>query len=365
MTSSDTHQDGQPARWQDHPILAGFRGASWSAVGLIFLINTGVAAILSIDNMRPFWHPFVTAYSFGFPIAYAVNAMQPWNTTHPVWRLAAAVGMGTLVGFGFLIGIKGYILGTEGYTLPGVVMSWKGFAWTGMIAFGNGLFVSLFYLLKFREARTQAEMLKAEADRNLLSRQAIEAELKLMQAQVEPHFLFNTLASVQFLTETDPPKANMMLGHLLAYLRAALPQLRSNSSTLGQETDLAQAYLSIMQMRMGSRLDFVIDVPVELRRQAFPPMLLMSLVENAIKHGLEPQAAGGTVSIEARRRNGTLRVVVSDDGRGLADKIGNGVGLTNLRGRLRALYADRARFTLEEIPPHGARATVEIPHDAD
>jgi hypothetical protein len=364
MTISDAHSNVPSAGWRDHPILGGFRGASWSAVGLIFAINTGVAAILSIDNMREFWHPFVTAYSFGFPIAYAVNAMQPWSKLHPVRSLAAAVGIGTLAGFGFLIGIKGYILGTEGYTFPELLRGWKGFGWTAMIAFGNGLFVSLFYLLKFREARTRAEMLRAEADRNLLSRQAIEAELKLMQAQVEPHFLFNTLASVQFLTETDPPKANMMLGHLLAYLRAALPQLRSNSSTLGQETDLAQAYLSIMQMRMGSRLDFIIDVPGELRRHSFPPMLLMSLVENAIKHGLEPQAAGGTVRIEAAYRDGNLRVAVSDDGRGLADKIGNGVGLTNLRGRLRALYADRARFMLEELPPHGARATVEIPHDA-
>jgi len=365
MTSSSARSDASSARWRDHPIFAGFRGASWPAVGLIFAINTGVAAILSIDNMRPFWHPFVTAYSFGFPIAYAVNAMQPWNRLHPVRSLAAAVGIGTLAGFAFLIGIKGYILDAEGYTFPEIVVSWKGFAWTAMIAFSNGLFVSLFYLLKFREARTRAEMLRAEADRNLLSRQAIEAELKLMQAQVEPHFLFNTLASVQFLTETDPPKANMMLGHLLAYLRAALPQLRSSSSTLGQEADLAEAYLSIMQMRMGSRLRFVIDVPAELRRHTFPPMLLMSLVENAIRHGLEPQAAGGTVQLEASRRDGNLRVAVSDDGRGLADKIGNGVGLTNLRGRLQALYAGRARFTLEEISPHGARATVEIPHDAE
>jgi len=346
-------------------VFAWLRRFPWYTIAVLLAINTGVAAILSIEDARPFWHPLITAHSFGLSIAFAVNAMAPWNRTHPVWRLAAAVGIGTCVGLFFLILIKGYIIREPDYALAMVVMHLRQFAWTTMIAFTNGLFVSLFYLLKFREARTRAEMLEAEADRSLLSRQAIEAELKLMQAQVEPHFLFNTLASVQFLTETDPPKANMMLGHLLAYLRAALPQLRSNSSTLGQETDLAQAYLSIMQMRMGSRLDFIIDVPVELRRHAFPPMLLMSLVENAIKHGLEPQAAGGTVKLEAGRRNGNLRVAVIDDGRGLADKIGNGVGLTNLRGRLRALYADRARFTLEEMPPHGARATVEIPHDAE
>src|SRR5207253_149998 len=128
-------------------------------------------------------------------------------------------------------------------------------------AFINGLLISLIFFVKFRETRAAAALQKAEADRHLLSKQAIEAELKLMQAQVEPHFLFNTLASVQFLTETDPPKAGQMLGHLLAYLRAALPQLRSGSSTLGQEAELASAYLSIMQMRMGPRLSFAVDIP--------------------------------------------------------------------------------------------------------
>ena len=163
----------------------------------------------------------------------------------------------------------------------------------------------------------------------------------------------------------DRGQLEVMLGHLLGYLRAALPQLRSNSTTLGQEIELAQAYLSIMQMRMGTRLVFSIDVPQELRAHRFPPMLLMSMVENAVKHGLEPQAEGGTIRLEARRRGERVAVTLVDNGRGLGAKIGNGVGLTNLRGRLRALYADNARFVLEEVSPHGARATIEIPFDAD
>jgi LytS/YehU family sensor histidine kinase len=167
-----------------------------------------------------------------------------------------------------------------------------------------------------------------------------------MQAQVEPHFLFNTLASVQFLTETDPPKAGKMLAHLLEYLRAALPQLRSDSTTLGQETDLAQAYLSIMQMRMGPRLSFAIDVPGELRSHHLPPMMLMSLVENAIKHGLEPRAEGGTVRVEAstgnRRRSRSSTTARSRR----QDR--NGVG-SPICARLKVLYADQARFMLEEV----------------
>jgi signal transduction histidine kinase len=363
ITSSTTSSAHSGSWWA--PVLAGFRGLSWQSVALILAINTGVAAMLYIEETRPFWHPFISAQCFGLSIAYAVNAAEPWNKAHPVWRLVVAVAIGSALGLVFLVAIKGYLIGDEHYRFGTGQMKPTGFAGTAFAAFIMGLCVSTFFLLKFREARARAQMLKADADRNMLSKQAIEAELKLMQAQIEPHFLFNTLASVQFLTETDPPRAGKMLGHLLAYLRAALPQLRSNSTTLGQEIELAQAYLSIMQMRMGPRLAFAIDVPDELRSHRLPPMLLMSVVENAIKHGLEPQAKGGTIRLEASRRGERLVVAVIDNGCGLGAKIGNGVGLTNLRGRLRALYADNGRFILEEAPPHGARATIEIPFDTD
>jgi hypothetical protein len=343
------------------PLLAGFRGVSWLSFGLIVAINTGVAAILYIEETRAFWHPLITAQCCGLCIAYAVNAVAPWDKSHPVLRLVGAVIVGSAVGLTLVFAIKGYLIGDEHYRLETGLIDSHQLIGTLISSSILGTFVSLFFMLKFQESRARAQMLKADAVRNMLSKQAIEAELKLMQAQVEPHFLFNTLASVQFLTEIDPPKANLMLGHLLAYLRAALPQLRSDSSTLGQEVDLAQAYLSIMQMRMGPRLAFVIDVPADLRAQRFPPMLLMSVVENAIKHGLEPRAEGGTIRLEARHSGEHLAVTVVDDGHGLRDKLGNGVGLTNLRERLRALYAAGARFTLEEVAPRGARATIEIP----
>ncbi|HUH92917.1 MAG TPA: histidine kinase [Casimicrobiaceae bacterium] len=358
MTSSVTTPAAQRLSWRG--LLCA--GTSWQIVALIFAINTGYAGMMSIEDTRPFWHPFITAQCLGLSIAYFVSLAAPWYKTRPVLRLALAVALGTVVGYGLIFAVKGAIIGEPGYGLADM-FSAAHKSWTLLTGFGNGLFVSLFFLIQFREARSRAELLRAEADRNLLSKQAIEAELKLMQAQVEPHFLFNTLASVQFLAETDPPKASLMLGHLIAYLRAALPQLRSNSSTLGQESELARAYLSIMQMRMGARLCFAIDVPEALRSHRFPPMLLMSLVENAIIHGVEPQAAGGTVRLEAHREANRLSVSVADDGRGLGGGIGNGVGLSNLRGRLAALYADQARFRLEELTPHGARATVELPYE--
>ena len=364
MTTSSTTSSVRAAPWWA-PVFAGLRGLSWQSVALIVAINTGVAAILYIEETRAFWHPIITAQCCGLSIAYAVNAAAPWDKTHPVWRLVGAVVVGTAIGLTLVFAIKGYVIGDEHYRLGTGQINTHLLAGTAVASCVMGTFVSLFFMLKFQEARARAQMLKADADRNMLSKQAIEAQLKLMQAQVEPHFLFNTLASVQFLIETDPPKAGMMLGHLLAYLRAALPQLRSDSTTLGQETELAAAYLSIMQMRMGTRLSFVIDVPPELGTHRFPPMLLMSVVENAVKHGLEPQAEGGTIRLEARRHGERVAVAVIDNGRGLGARIGNGVGLTNLRGRLRALYADSGRFTLEEAPPHGARATIELPFDTD
>jgi len=342
-------------------LAAGFR-VSWQTVLLIAAINTGIAGLLWIEDARPFWHPLVSAQCFGFAIAYCVNVASPWKRSKPVVRLLGAVAVGALIGMLLVILVKRY-------SLDHIFAERKTFALTLAAGFVNGMFVGLFFLIKFREARAATAMLKAEAERHLLSKQAAEAELKVMQAQIEPHFLFNTLASVQYLIETDPPRAGEMLGHLLAYLRTAMPQLRATSTTLGKEIDLAEAYLNILRMRMGDRLNFTVDVPDALRTHPFPPMLLMTVVENAIEHGLEPQAKGGRVELRARQSGDALALTVTDTGRGLADpppaRPGHGVGVANLRERLAAMYGARGRFRLEEAPPHGARATIEIPFAAE
>jgi sensor histidine kinase YesM len=341
-----------------HPLRRGFRFA-WPTLLLIIAINTGIAGVLWIDDPRPFWHPLLTVQVYGLCIAYCVNAAAPWDRSKPIRTLMVAVLVGTLVGVALVILLKGY-------TVDYVRERWLFFCYNVLTAWGNGLLISLMFYVKFRETRATAALHQAEAERHLLSKQAIEAELKLMQAQVEPHFLFNTLASVQYLTETNPPEASRLLGHLIGYLRAALPQLRASSTTLGQEADLASAYLSILQMRIGSRLTFRIDVPQELRNHPFPPNLLISLVENAIKHGIEPAADGGMVGVEAHRSGDTIVVSVFDTGRGLAaggTTAGAGVGLANVRDRLAALYGSRGRFTLEPGEPRGARATLALPYD--
>ena len=223
--------------------------------------------------------------------------------------------------------------------------------------------IAKFFIDRSRAATRMADLKRKEAEYSRMSQQVTEAKLQALQAQVEPHFLYNTLASVQALTEVDPARANEMTGHLIQYLRNALPKMREGVSTVGQEVELVRAYLSILQMRMGKRLTVDIAVPASLNGLAFPPLMLPSLVENAIKHGLEPQREGGSVIISAQQGDGKLRLIVADTGRGFGETIGAGVGLANIRERLAALYGDAARLTLEENSPRGVIATIEVPSD--
>ena len=233
------------------------------------------------------------------------------------------------------------------------------------------LVIAKYYIGRSRRALAFAEEKKREAEVSDVNRQITEARLQALQAQVEPHFLYNTLANVQALTEADPPAANAMVGHLIQYLRAALPKMRENTSTIGQEVELVTAYLNVLKMRMGARLEFGIDMPPELAANPFPPLMLPSLVENAIKHGLEPVRDGGRIDVVVRRvstpEGDRIHVQVIDTGRGLSDTAptpGGGVGLANLRERLGAIYGGRATFTLVSNEPRGVVATIDVPAGA-
>jgi LytS/YehU family sensor histidine kinase len=201
----------------------------------------------------------------------------------------------------------------------------------------------------------------SELGRRNLETGMLEARLQALQAQVEPHFLFNTLAHVRRLYRTDPARARRMLDSFRDYLESALPHMRDGFSTIGREVDLARAYLDVQQVRMGRRLHVLINVAEDVRGLAFPPMMLISLVENAIKHGLDPLAGGGTIRIDAEMRQGRLGVAVVDTGNGMSEKIGSGVGLANIRGRLSALFGAEAELVLMANAPHGVRAAIHVP----
>jgi LytS/YehU family sensor histidine kinase len=189
-----------------------------------------------------------------------------------------------------------------------------------------------------------------------------EQYLALLQAQVEPHFLFNVLGNVRRLYRTEPQAGAEAIGSLMRYLRTALPQVRNASGTLGEEMELVRAYLQLHRMRMGSRLAFSIDCSGELQAVEFPPMLAMTLVENAIKHGVEP-AGGGHVTVRARCNRDRLDVEVIDDGAGFgaAPSSGTGVGLANVRRQLAARHGREGRLRLEGVEPRGACARLSLP----
>jgi signal transduction histidine kinase len=194
-----------------------------------------------------------------------------------------------------------------------------------------------------------------------LRQAALVAEMKALQAQVEPHFLYNTLANTRYLARRDPDKAAEMLEHLIAYLHGALPDMRASSSTLGRECELADHYLALMAIRFGDRLHYRVDCAPELAEVAMPPLMLMTLVENAVKHGLEPQPGPVSITLAASRQDGALHLTVADDGAGLAAaKQGEGVGLRNLRERL-AAYGPAARFTLSRSAAGVTEARLVLP----
>ncbi|NJD89810.1 MAG: hypothetical protein FIB05_17555 [Betaproteobacteria bacterium] len=213
---------------------------------------------------------------------------------------------------------------------------------------------------RMREARAREAALQAEAERERFAKRTAEAELKLLQAQVEPHFLFNTLANLRWLVQSGSKDALPMLDHLIDYLRTALPEMRADGSTVAREAALARAYLEIIRIRMGGELDWRVEAPAELEEAALPPLMVMSLVENAVKHGIAP-VGRGRVAVRFSRSGGRLRVEVEDDGRGVAPAPGNGVGLANIRERLAVLFGDRAALRLEPAGAAGARAVLEIP----
>ena len=213
-----------------------------------------------------------------------------------------------------------------------------------------------------RALQADAAAQAAESTREQLVNDEGDQQLALLQAQIEPHFLFNMLGNLRRLYRIRPEAGAETVASLMRYLRAALPQMRSSNARLVDELELVRAYLDLFQVRMGSRLAVVIDADDSLRDAEFPPMLLMTLVENAIKHGVEP-AGGGAVSVSARRRRGRLEVSVEDDGAGfgVAAGSGTGVGLINVHRQLAARYAGQARLVLRARKPRGACAAISLP----
>jgi len=210
---------------------------------------------------------------------------------------------------------------------------------------------------------TKANLEKEQIKLLEMEKGITEAKLMTLQAQIEPHFLFNTLSNILNLFDTDIEKGKSMQKDLIRYLESSLSKIRTDLSTLGDEIKLVIAYLNIFKVRMEDRLKVKTDIPDYLKKVPFPPMLIQPLVENAIKHGIEPKVEGGEISIRAEKQDHMLRVEVADTGLGISLNNGTRTGLSNIRERLLLQYGEQGQLRITENKPSGIKAIIEVPDD--
>jgi sensor histidine kinase YesM len=320
------------------------------------LVNTVIAAVLTAIR---FGHGFqvnlIFSQCIGFSIYFANWAAAPLfrKTKRPAAQVAIVV-------FAILIGaLAGTLLGVLASGFDPVLFLKERFPFFMQIIILAILFgVIVSYVFLSLEKMSQERLQRVE-----IEKAAMEAELRLVQSQIEPHFLFNTLANVRGLIDSDPRMAGAMLESFVSFLRTSLHAARERTVPLSREMDLVTAYLELMASRMRDRLRYCIELPEDLRGVPVPPLLIQPLAENAVRHGLEPSIAGGEIAILVLRTGDLVRIVVSDSGQGLQEHgTGGGVGLENVRKRLHLHYGGKGRLELEENKPRGVRVTVELPY---
>ncbi|MDR2238871.1 MAG: histidine kinase [Zoogloeaceae bacterium] len=321
-------------------------------IGFVLLVNTLIAAFLTAIGIGgDFIRNLIVSHCIGFSIYLPciVTARRAASRTALLTGIALSVVFGSVVGALAGFALAGYGFGRWSF---GAVLS-------GLL-FGLG--VSGLFHLHERAVKLESALRERELQRLAAEKAQVETQLRLLQAQIEPHFLFNTLANLAVLVRSDPARAERLLADLIAWLRATLQRTRDAASTLGDEIELLRCYLDILGLRLGERLRVVIDVPEALRARPFPLLLLQPLVENAVAHGIEPKVDGGEVRIAAAAAHGRLRLTVADTGAGLAESGGGaGFGLENVRQRLKALFGDAAALDVRANPSGGVTATVELP----
>ncbi len=327
----------------------------WQPIGVL-VVNALIAGFLSaIDVGNSYADNFVISQCIGLFIYAGCVAALRWAVT-PKMRLAgviAAVPLGATAG----VALATTILGDAGSAWASE-MAWQSL----LIGLLFGTAISALFYLRERMSQLEAELRERQLRAAQAEKERVGAQLRMLQAQVEPHFLFNTLANLAVLIRSDPTAAEHMLADLIRYLRATLQRTREAETTLGDELELLRSYLDILGMRLGARLRWSFDVPTALLARPFPLLLLQPLVENAITHGIEPQVGGGEVRIAASQEEGRLRLVVADTGAGLREgSAGAGFGLESVRSRLQALYGEAASLDVRGAAGQGVVATIEVP----
>ena len=327
-----------------------------------FVFDTIIAAFLTAINFgQGFPINFIISQCIGLSICTCVTI------AHLFFKHGGPFFRAFLVAVALIIGsIGGSYLGSVAAGLSPAMLFEK-HSLVQLLALGVvfGSMITYFFSSREQIAESRVQIQEEKIKRLTSEKKAAEADLKRLQAQIEPHFLFNTLSNVLGLLETDLEKGKSMLIDFIQYLRTSLSTAREATISLGQELEIIRAYLNIFKVRMGDRLQYTIELPAPLQDLPFPPMLLQPLVENAIKHGLEPEIEGGEIVIQAEVKDGMLRLEVTDTGQGFSETPAAGLGLVNIRERLDSLYGDNARLKLTPNQPHGLRAIIEVPHDGN
>jgi len=327
----------------------------------VLVIDTLIAVFLTATGItKPFGVNFVVSQCYGITI-FTVIHLFLWMF-RPGWKIGPIIlimAVSLVIGY-FTGGYLAFVILKRFFS---ITLTYQGTSIVQQMVLVLVISATVGYFFFSRaRLRETKELIQQERIQRLSSeKETLEANLRLLQAQIEPHFLFNTLSNVLSLIDTDPTKGKAMLSDLIRYLRTSLSRTRPNITTLGQEMEMIRSYLSIQKVRMGERLIFAIDFPQSLSERPLPPMLLQPLVENAVKHGLEPRVEGGKISVEASENGDAVRIIIADTGEGFSAYEQAGIGLANVRERIRLIYGDRGRLLLEENTPHGVRAIIEVP----
>ncbi|MBC3918305.1 histidine kinase [Undibacterium sp. CY18W] len=338
-------------RW---PALPGLR-----QIVVVFLISLLIAWVTTPVFQSPFWLVLRRTTFIAMVMLLAFTVSGTWRLQWlprwiPHWlvRVAAVCLLAPFASLAAYVAIAGDFMS---FIKANNLLS--GFATSTIFALFFGPLVAVAAIKREDKQRERADRLQLELEKSALEREVLDARLRLLQAQIEPHFLFNTLANVQALVESGSDNAAPVLRHLIAYLRAAMPRLNDADATLENEMQLVSAYLEIMHMRMPDRLQFELQLAPELKDLRFPAMALLTLVENAVRHGIDPGTEVGRIEVGGKRdaRSGMVTLWVADTGIGMAETAVPGTGLTNVRARLQACFGKDARVDLHEQTPHGLR----------
>lgn len=335
----------------------------WSRVRVALGTSALIGALLSLANITSTVVVVARALLVGLGALLAFGVMERWPARLPRWIARWVLQLAAIVVVVPIGAALAYWVTTEGH--PDFAHDKLRLAGYGALTFAGILFgpwIAVAALVQQRDAFARDQAMAFALERSELERQALDARYRLLQAQVEPHFLFNTLANVQALVETGSPRAAQVLQSLIAYLRAAVPRLNDPATTLGRELELVKAYLDVMHMRMPDRMTFDMRVDPATTQLQCPPMTLLTLVENAVRHGIDPSEVGGSIDIEVRHAADRCVMRVTDTGVGLQAGGGSlGTGLASLRERLQLTFGGEARLDVENILPQGVRAVVSFP----